>query len=227
MLLGAPGALRAPLVVVSVAGTVLQVVPRGRRGRLDELALAVGGVLVLLVLLGVVLDLVPAGLTRTTWALGYAVVALGLLAAPARASASAPGSGRPAREAPRWWSARTLTYAVALAVAAGAAAVAVSAAERSDTAPLALALDRDGGSWAVVISSDAASGPYDLQVVTDRVVTTAQRDIRVLPGHPVRVGVQRPAARTIVRLVRTGSTSAFRTLVLDPSTDASPEPASS
>ncbi|NHC44711.1 hypothetical protein [Motilibacter aurantiacus] len=210
---GAPAYLRAPVASLAALAVVLAAAPRGK-GLRHLVLVAVGSLLVGAVLLGVVLDVVPGGITRTSWALGMGL--LGLLALGVAARRGVPETSVPAWPALR---AGHLWYAAAALVVIAAVGVSVTSARDSERAPLQLALEnpRDGR-VDVVLTASGRSGPYDLVSVVGERRRTLDSDLVVSPGLPLRLTVQTaPGRRTQLLLVDSAHprSAPLRTLVVD------------
>lgn len=173
---GAPTWLSTPLATLAVVAVLALLVRRRRRGPLDALLVAVAVPLVAVPLLGLLLNLLPGGLSRLSWGLGVGVLLVAGLAwdavqpqaAPVPAAVRPPTlGGRPGRldrhtvlRAAPW-------YAGAAALLALSLVLATQAAHRSERPPLSLAVVRgsqpaavmqDGRATAATATSTGAAG---------------------------------------------------------------------
>jgi hypothetical protein len=69
----------APLSLIAIATTIELAVRPYARSTVDRVLIGCGSGVVALILLGLILNLTPSGLTRTTWSVTWAVVGLGVL----------------------------------------------------------------------------------------------------------------------------------------------------
>ncbi|NHC13463.1 hypothetical protein [Motilibacter deserti] len=216
-LLEAGAALRGPVTAAAVLATVLGAAPRGS-GRRHLVVSAGGALLVGAVLVGVVLDVLPGGITRASWAVSAGL--LGLLALAMAARRGTPAVLPRLRRLPRPGTGTTW-YVAAAAVVAAAAWVSVDAARDSERAPVQFALENArAGSVEVVLTASQRSGPYDVVAVAGKRSTTLERDVVVTPGLPLRLTVPAPEGeRVVVRLLPGDDPEGkpLRTLVVDPS----------
>ena len=104
VLVGAPTWLTTPVVVVAALVVLERVARLRRRGRLDAVLVGVGGAVIVVALTGLVLTVLPWGLTRSSWSIALSLLALialalaqGRPAAPPRAGALEVGPAHPHR----------------------------------------------------------------------------------------------------------------------------------
>ena len=220
VLLGLPAWVRAPLSIAAALVTVDSVVVRIRgRGPIHALLVAVGGGIVVLALLGLVLNLLPWGLTAGSWGVGAGLIEAGALVAlafwPAPA-ARAAGAGRPMLGGTVLVR-PVLTWTVLVcAVLAGAVAWSVASFTATHVAPLAVAAEPSGASVVERVTSGTTQGPFELDLVTTARRRVLQRDVRVGPDAASTTVVRLPAdTRGLVQLVRPGSAQPVRELILD------------
>lgn len=207
----APSTVAVPLTTLAVAFLGWLVVPRSQEP-LHTAVLAVGGLLVVLVVLGVVLDALPTGLTRTSWSVGAGAVALLALVVHGRRGSPLPA--RPVLPRPRreWlWGFVTTVLVLTAAV------VAVRAAQRSETAPAALELRETTEGASVVLSAGQRSGPYDLFLVRAGKPSTLVTDVVIPAGEQVVVALPGSLrGRVVVNLVSSSSRGeVLRQVILD------------
>ena len=232
---GAPAGLRTTVSVLAGAAVLGLAAPLRRRGGVDAGLVGVGGLVVVAVLLGLVLDAFPGGLSRTSYATGYAVVGLVGIGWAHRRRAGAPlpvptGAAVAATLRRRW--ATALGVVVSLAVLAAALVVSTSALDRAERAPVALALTpaAAGGGEVATVSSGVGAGPFRLFLddgAGGRDALGGQ--FRVGPDQPVTRRLPDAATGTSVVLTEAASGRTLRTVVVgapagsvQPSVAASP-----
>lgn len=208
---------RAPLAVAAAALTVTSYLSRttGGRARLVDAVLRVtGAAVVLLAALGLLLNVLPGGITAAGWGIGVGVIELIAVISLAawRSPVRAERAGR--RRLP----VRAGLWAVAISgVLAGALVLSTVSFTDTHIAPLALGAERTGDTVEVTVSSGTDAGPYELQLVSDTGTTIRYASgIYVGPGSPRTFTFDLVAdARDTVRLVETGSTTPIRELTFD------------
>jgi hypothetical protein len=198
---GAPPWVSAPLALLSLAnGGQLLAYLAPREDPVERCLLAAGGLTVLLILLGVVLNYVPGGLTPSSYAVGWALISWALLGSVSRRE-GVGGVG--------WLRGASISIVASLGVLAAASAVAfrIAAAGLSKQAQqpvLALSSPAYGATEAqILISSLNAGGVYELLVLPDgarrgasaRLVTLGARG-----SHGLELGVHLPPARCYWRV---------------------------
>ncbi|MEJ2578141.1 MAG: hypothetical protein P8Z68_03485 [Kineosporiaceae bacterium] len=215
---GAPWPLATPLVAVAGLVTVERWVRRRRRGWLDAVAVGGGSVLVVIILVGFLLNLLPGGLTRRSWAGALALVGIVVLL---RCRAEAP------RETPALISSRrprpvnALLYVLTGGLVVFALVVSVLSTGSDRTPDFHLAVQQQQISatspWVpVVVSSSAGYGPLQLlldeghgpHVWGELFEVTADRPRTVVV--PVPVG-----ARVTVSLTEAGDPTPLRRVTID------------
>lgn len=212
---GVPVVLGTVVTAVAVAAVAERCARLRRRGLVDAMLVGVGGVLVVAVLLGVVLNYVPGRLDRHTWAIGAAVVGLAALAV----CATRPWTPSPLLALRRRPSVITATTVLAAVFVLGAAVVlSVRSFDGTTVDPLQLAAPgavRDGQAQ-VVLSSQEAVGPVDLVVVNGDVTTVLAAGVTVPAGGTLSEVVSVPDGdRVLVQLRQPGQSTALRSLILD------------
>jgi hypothetical protein len=214
MVAGAIGWLPSLLVAIAIYGVpayltadlVLHGLPTGR---VERTVIAVAMSVTLLIIAAQVLNLLPSGITPTSWIV--LLGALGLVAAAALARRGAPR--RPQLPAAPWRSIRTVD-AVRLAGAAllGVLAVliAVQNAEvRTDDGFTQLWIDRSADSARISVQShELEAGTYRLVVSTEQ----EDHDFSLAPGESWFLSVQIPdgASEIDVRLYRADDEEPYR-----------------
>jgi hypothetical protein len=201
----------APLAGLALVLVFEAVAGRASVGPLDSMVLTVGGLLVVAVLAGLVLDIIPGGLDRTSWA-----VAAGLCES-AMVAWARPGALRlPFRLFD------LSPYVAGAALIAIGLVLATVAEDHADLAPVALAstagpVGAPQGEETVTVTSGTSSGPMTLVVDDPTGSKVLAVDFTVAAHHArsadVRVGA---GQRVTVRLLQ-GPTSAgatLRTLIL-------------
>jgi hypothetical protein len=205
----APAGVTAAVVVVGVTATTALVVPRMQGTAAERALLVAGGVLVAGVLTGLLVTVLPSGLTVRSWVLALGLLEFAAIVAsldtPAPALQGvvtrlrhAAGGLRPSA----WW------YVAAAVVAAAGIIGSIVATVSVDAAPLSLSVEgyRAGG-VVVAIDSDRSGGQFTLtdSATSGRVLVS--RLVTLREGHPdvVVLPVTRPGPVS-VRLTATGST---------------------
>lgn len=222
VLLDAPTWLRTTLVLLAALTTTIRVVRGGwRRSVVDRVLVAVGGLLVVLVLVGIVLGVSGIGLRADTWAVGLgalAIVALGV------SVLTSGGEREPAPEpAPvadgAWGRAalRTSPWAVAAAlVVVAALVVSVRSVDDNSTPPVQMSLVSLTGAQAVVeVSSGEATGPLELRTDPGDGSAVTYPLFSVPEGGTVRTTVVVPVqGKVVVTVSNPGQVQPLRTLVV-------------
>ena len=206
---GAPGYAAAPLTGVAALLTLDRVARRDDRPLLDSVVRGAGGLVLALIALGFALNVVPHGLTRTSWSVGAAVLALIALAGTARRTPAK-------RPELTGWARGGIAYVATAAILGLAFTVTVRATDHSERGPLALSVQSsDADSAEVAINGGTSSGSYELLVDNGMTSPVLQGPIAVAAGSSVEHSVSLPAGdRITISLVTTGSTEPLRTLVL-------------
>jgi hypothetical protein len=206
------------------------------RGALDEVLVGAAGVLIALALLGLVLEVVPGGLSRMSWGIGCGVLLLAGIGLTQRwegtrrhpTPAARTFDGDPLRVERRRRTLREAPWFVAAAaVLAVAVVVATQAARQSERRPLALSVvdTRADGTVEFAVSAGPQAGRFTLTVRTGtQAVASAAAGTTAITTEPfhldrfttVHRSVLVPADRdATVTLQRVGATNALRTLTLD------------
>jgi hypothetical protein len=191
----APPLLSAPLALLSLVngGQLLAYLVPGD-DPVERCLMAAGGVAVLLILLGLVLNYVPGGLTPSSYGVGWAVVSWALLVAvsPRRGLG---GVGLRRVSIPMVVSLGLLAAATVVAFLIGSAGI-----RKQDQEPvLALSSPVYGGTEAhILVSSVNAGGVYELLVLPDgqrRGEYSQLVKLGVKGTHSAELSVHLPAAR--------------------------------
>ncbi len=197
----APPAISAPLALLSLinGGQLLAYLVPGDDPA-ERYLTAAGGVTVLLILLGILLNYVPGGLTRPSYGIGWGLVSSGLLVFVVTRR-SLPGVGLRRASIPTVMSFGLLGAATVVAFLIGWAGV-----QKQDQEPvLALSSPMYGGSEAhILVSSVNAGGTYELHVLPNgRRRGSSSRLVKLgLKGtHHVELSVHLPAAQCYWRVV--------------------------
>lgn len=220
VVIGLPAWARAPLFVAAVLVTVLFVLRRfRRRGVVHGALTALAVVIVLLMALGLLLSLLPSGISTIRWGVGAGVIELvsliGLAYWRAPNAATRPWKPVVSVAAVVW----TILVAGVLATALVWSIASVNAHQ---VAPLAVAAVSSGESATVTVSSGRDEGPYELQVVNGTSRTVLAHDIRIGPGKSASFTIKIPSGtREKVQLVRAGTEKSLRELILDSTIDTS------
>ena len=221
----APTAVRAPVVLLAVGATAARLARHRGRSGLDTALVAVGGALVVLVLVGLVLG-VAVGLSPVNWVVGLAVPALLALAAsalrpprppdPADAAPDEDGGrdgGRPARRsvllvAP--WVAASVAVTVALGLSLRGATDAEQAPVQMSFASL------EGAEAVVVVSADETTGPLELRTDPGDGSAVTYPLFTVPAGGAVSTAVVVPTTgKVTVTVNNPGQDRPLRTLVVN------------
>ncbi|PRY15983.1 hypothetical protein [Kineococcus rhizosphaerae] len=223
VLLDAPVAVRAPLVLLAAVATAVPLAGWGwRRSVVDRVLAGVGGVLVALVLVGVALGVSGVGLRPRTWAIGLgatALLALGVRAVGAGRAhePSSPPAPR-AEGSVRRAVLRTSPWALAAVVVVVAAlVVSVRSVQDSSTPPLQMSLaSLDGAEAVVEVSSGDATGPLELRTDPGDGSVVTYPLLSVPAGGTVRTTVVVPVrGRVLVTVNNPGQVQPLRTLVVN------------
>jgi hypothetical protein len=219
---GASVLLTAPLTLLAVVAVVERVVRFRRRGLLDAVLCGAAGIVIAFALLGLVVNFLPWGLTRQSWAVGAAALALIALACCLRRSdppsmVSLLAGHHRAVDRARW-APYTLVYiAAGLLLVGGSLLVAGLSSADSHLVPVEMSSTATtAAATEVTLQSDAPAGPFDIVVQTDAGTAVAATDLRITPGSPTVIGITSlPAGHVVVRLTPTGGTDAIRELIFD------------
>lgn len=217
--LAAPGWLAALLVAVTMLVVAERLVRRRGRGALDAMLVGLAGICGTLILLGLVLNLLPGGLTRLSWTVGAAVagaaalLATSLLVSSRERLTSSPFGAILRRIPDTTW----IFTAAAVVVLGVAVALSARVVHQVDVPPLQIAgTTTSPGQVLLTVSSGTAESGLSVITHTGAARTVAGSGLTVGPGRNATVTLSAPASgRVVVDLVdRTGST--IRELILDP-----------
>ena len=214
--LGAPAAVTTLFVGAAAIAVVDRVVRYRRRGMLDAALVGFGALVVVPGLLGLLLNYLPGGITRTSWAVALVLIGIGSLTLAGLARGAVPPS--PFRPLLSRRSLPTAAWSLgAVAVLALALVLSVRSFDRTHIAPVDLSATAvQGGFATVTVSSGAGAGPYELDLVTTSGRVAVARNITVTPKDSVAVVVAVPArSRMLVELVTPGSAVPLRQLTFD------------
>jgi hypothetical protein len=211
-----PAWARFPLSAAAALGVASFFLRRsGRRGVLDVVLVVTGGGLVALALLGLALNVLPTGITALGWALAVGVLELAVLAFLALSRPAGDAAPRP-RISFRTNIVGIVTGAAAVLVLAGAVVYSTVSYDATHVSPLAIASETHGSTVTVTVSSGAAQGPLELDLVTATGRTVVRTGIRVDSGAGFSTRIPKPTARAVLQLVTAGSSTPIRQLILDP-----------
>lgn len=216
-------AVRTVLIALAAVAVIALAAPLRRRGAADAVLVGVGVALVAAVLVGFVLDLLPGGLTRLSFATGYAVLGVGTVVVAHVRRAGAP-LALPTASGLAGWLRRHWPTGVAVLAAAAVTVVALTVSVRSvdatRTDPVALSVTGSGsGSTDVLVSVTAggAAGPYRLEVASGpgppRALGPA---FRTGPDHPVTRNLGAVSTAITVTLRDTATGRPVRTVTVEP-----------
>ena len=213
--LEAPAWARLPLSVAAALGVASFFLRRyGRRGLLDVVLVVAGGGLVALVLLGLLLNVLPTGITAPGWALVVGLLELGVLAFLALFRSPVERTAGTRRRIPV---AGLAWGAAAAAVLAGAVIYSTASFDATHVQPLAIAAEEHGSTADVTVSAGDRQGPFRLELVTADGRTVLAQDLRVGEDGRWTKRVALPPTRAVLQLVPASGGSAVRSLILDPS----------
>ena len=210
--LGSPWWAAAPLSCLSAVLVLERLVRRRDRSLLDSVVRGTGGMFVVLIAIGFVLDVVPGGLTRLSWSIGASIAGLGALIIQTRRSPPPP-----LRMAFIWRTTGAAWYALAAAGLGISLVISIRATTQSERPVLALSLESsDNDSAELTITAGAAGGEYDLLLDNGRTPVTVHGPIGMLPYSSVEDIIALPAGnRVTVSLVAHGHSQALRSLIVN------------
>ena len=211
--IGLPAWVRAPLSLAAAAVTLQYFIVRTRRrGLLESVLVALAVVVASLAILGLVLNILPAGIDTVRWGVGVGIIELEALVALTLWRDPIPGRARiprPSRSAIVW-------SALIAGVLSGALLWSVASFNSTHVAPLAISATPSGDSVVVTVSSGSDEGPFEIHFVTPTSRTVLADDVRIAAGDKESISVDLPDdIRGTVELVRAGTTTPVRELVLD------------
>jgi len=209
-----PAWARVPMSAVAALATGIFFLRRyRRRGFLDALLTAVGGAVVLLALLGLVLNYLPGGLSVVNWGIGVGLLEVVLLVVLAVTLPPLPVRAAVRRRLPL----ASLGWAAGIAVVLiGALGWSVASFDATHVEPLAISAEPSGDSFVVTVTSGRNEGPYELDLVTSTGRSKIADAVSVGPDTDYAISLTLPAdTRGQVQLVKPGSTSSVRELILD------------
>jgi hypothetical protein len=199
---GAGPIVRAPLTLAACVAVFEAIARQRGESGLVRLLVVSGSILVSLVLIGLVLDVAPGGISRLGWAVAFGLLAVCALAGAGRSA------WRPARVTLRPRMRRQGTwYATSLIVAALAIVVSLNAAhEHVQVPPLQFFVQSRAPSAATVeASSGDLTGPLEIVEGPAFGGTVLAGPVRVSPGRPLVIRVPTPGGRVLqLRLVTAG-----------------------
>jgi hypothetical protein len=209
----APPVWLALPVAVGTTGVVLErVVRHRRRGLLDTVLVGVGGGIVAVGLLGLLLNFLPGGVTRTGWLTGGAALLVTALAWCARR----PVPPSPLnRLTPVLFPATAVYTLLVGATLAAALLLAVRSTDEVQVPPLQLSASTAGGQTQISISSGTEIGPLDLVMQTPAGDVLAASSIIVGPDQAVSLTMTPPAGQSVVLyLTHPGETVPIREVIV-------------
>lgn len=214
VLAGAPALLGGGVLLLGALAAADRLAALRRRGLLDRLLVAVGGLLVALVLLGLVLGSTPLELRPRPWAVA---IALAGLAAVGLAATRPRPVGPAVRRLVRPSLLRTVPWVVVgLLVVGVSVGVSLRSVEATSVAPLQLSLGPVQGTQVdVVVSTGAATGPLEVRTELDGSEVSYPL-VTPTPGRSTTVRVALPAkGRYTITLNRPDQPQPLRTIILD------------
>lgn len=219
--LEAPAWARLPLSAAAMLAVATFFLRRsGRRGRLDVVLVLAGSGLVALALLGLLLDVLPTGITPVGWALAVGVLELLVLAflAVFRAPIETGllrSEGARARSTFGKHPVGILSGAAAVLVLVGAIVYSTVSYDVTHVSPLAIASETHGSTVTVTVSAGGEQGPYELDLVTATGRTVVATGISVGAKDAYTTRITAPGTRAVLQLVTAGSSTPIRQLILD------------
>lgn len=204
------------LAVLAAAAVTERLVRLRRRDALDAVLTGVGGLLIGVILLGLVLDVIPGGLTRVSWSVGSAVLGLTVLGWCHRrpGTCAVDLSNRPRAATVGW-------YTAALGLTVGAIVISVTSANAGEARPLQLFVQDIGSGHAdVVVRGGASPGRYELFTQTGATKELLRGPFRVAAGQSVTARVALPVhTRVRVELTTVAPRTSVRFVILDDTDD--------
>lgn len=192
--LGAPHALTAVLVVAGLGLMGVLLAEKAKGPASDTAAVLIGAALSILVLAGLVLGAIPAGLTYRSWTAALSLVELAVVALTIHTSIprrARRAGARPPTRTVAWYAAGSVALAASLVLS-------VTATERADQAPVSLSIGPSGGTPPEVeVASGRTSGPLTLTEVASGQDHVLRAAFVVRPGHPELIALD-PALRGVV-----------------------------
>ena len=219
--LQAPSWVTAPLTLLAAA-VVVEALARTRGlGWADVMLVGSAGLIVVLIMLGLVLNLLPTGLTTGRWAIGAGLVAIATLLWSRRLALRGSEADREGAVSvlPRPARAQVLRTAPWLVLAGGlvvvALAISTHATDVANRPPLALSvLDRTQAAVSVQVTGGTAAGRYELALVSDgttRPLTSFDLAAGQARAYRFAVPAQGP---TTIELRRRGADRVLRSLIV-------------
>jgi hypothetical protein len=182
-----PRVLTVALVLISLAVSGLLVFRSMDTTATDRALVVTGSALVGLVLLGLLLALVPAGLTARSWVLGVALGELVIIFATLRVELPGPT---------RRWSGAIRTrglgwYVAGVVVLAAAVGLSVGSTVHTDAAPVAISVQAEQGTqYSVAVSSGKVRGPLTVVETSAGGSRVLRSGVVVGPGNSTVVALQ-------------------------------------
>lgn len=222
--LSAPAWLSTVLTLAAAVVVLERIVRVRRRGMLDAALVGSGMLAVVLGLLGLLLDYLPGGIGRTSWAIGAVLLAILLLTMVGLSDDVPPSPFRPL------WSRSSLPTAIWGLAAAGilivALVIATQSFNRTHVAPLDLSSTavRDGVAT-LTVASGSQQGPFEVDLVTSTSRAVLAKNVTVSAGVSSALVIAVPAnTRALVQLVQPGTTVVLRQLIFDTTATSSAVP---
>ncbi|GAA2001740.1 hypothetical protein JL107_01495 [Nakamurella flavida] len=214
VVIGAPTWLTTPVVVVAALVVLERVARLRRRGRLDAVLVGLGGAVVVVALTGLLLTVLPWGLTRLTWSIALSLLALLALAlAEGRPAAPSLAAGLRGQV-----SVLTLVCTlIAGGIVTEAIVMSVVSTDQVTVPGVQMAAPPAvDGATTVTITSGRAAGPLDIVVETSTGRSVLATGIVLDPDVPVQVPLTLTAGETVtVQLINPGQSTPVRELILD------------
>ena len=218
----APAWLTTVLVVVASVAVAESLTRHRQLGWVDSLLVGTAGLLVVLVLAGLLLNLLPSGLTSVSWAvaaqsLAFAIVIWGWQRGPSTVFSRATLTRLRRRSLLRDGS----LYLAAVVVAVVAIAISVHATDVANRPPVQLSSlqPAPAGQAVVEVSGGPRSGRYELVADDGTAAPRQYGPFTLADGANVRIPIALTGSvRTVVTLRAVDTTRILRSLVLAPAT---------
>lgn len=208
--IGAHGDIAAPFSVLSLFLTAELATRKPGRETVDRIVRICGSTIVALVLGGLVLNLIPSGLTRQSWSAFWVVISLVVLWWKRRESTSLDWLQKSAGTQTVWFGAATVVLLLATVVA-------VTGANNDLKSPVQMWVQgKSPGLVTVAVSSGHDSGRYRLVVSPDVTKTNTFDVFDVAPGQAVERSISVAGnTRYGISLVDAATGTKIREVIVD------------
>jgi hypothetical protein len=186
-ILAGPRVLTVALVLISLVVSGLLVFRSMDTKGTDRALVVTGSSLVGLVLLGMLLAVVPAGLTARSWVLGVSLVELVVIFATLRVDLPVParrGFGVIRTRGIAW-------YTAGVVVLVAASGLSVFSTIHADVAPVAISVQAEhGAQYSVAVTSGSVRGPLTVVETSSRGRRVLRTGVMVGPGNSTVVALE-------------------------------------